>query len=479
MLLTKSDYMIGLQCPKYLWIKKNQPETLPQNSMATQHRFDQGHLIGQFAQKLFASGKLVQGNFSENIEKTKQFIEQKQTIFEAGILAGDLYSRADILEPEWNIYEVKSSTSVKEEHILDVAFQKYVYEKAGLNIQKCFLIHINNQYVKQGEIKPNELFIKADITEEVSKELPNVEPNISRIFKFLALKNPPEFQLIYIENSFYGNPVIDEFMDSLPDENVFQLYRGGKKCTELFGKKICKLIEIPDDYRLTAHQQIQKQCAKTGKPHINKEKLSEFIGSLKYPLCFLDFETFNTALPLFDGTKPYQQIPFQYSLHIVDKETRHLSFLAEGKQDPRKNFLQSLKSNLGSEGSIIVYNQSFEIGRLKELAEIFPEEQDWINSVIARIVDLIIPFRKFYYYNPKQKGSASIKDVLPAMTGKSYDELEITNGEDAGIMFLAITFGDVEDEKVRNNLLEYCKLDTEGMIWILDELKKVTNLINN
>ncbi|MBD3249178.1 DUF2779 domain-containing protein, partial [Candidatus Woesearchaeota archaeon] len=178
-------------------------------------------------------------------------------------------------------------------------------------------------------------------------------------------------------------------------------------------------------------------------------------------------------------TYPYQQIPFQYSLHVVDSpgsKPKHISFLAEGSKDPRKEFLSSLKEALGSKGDIIVYNQGFEKARLNELAELFPKEKKWVESIFERVVDLLIPFRNFHYYNPKQKGSASIKDVLPAITGKdSYKKLDINNGEDASLQFINMAFGDYtqqEKEETRENLEKYCALDTEAMIWIVDELRE-------
>jgi len=208
-----------------------------------------------------------------------------------------------------------------------------------------------------------------------------------------------------------------------------------------------------------------------------KDSIKKFIGKLNYPLYYLDFETINPVIPLFDGMKPYQRIPFQFSLHIVqeDGSTEHLSFLAEGKSDPRKKFVAELKNVLGNSGSIIVYNQSFEQGLLRELAETFPKYLEWVISLTPRFVDLIIPFRKFHYYNPVQKGSASIKKVLPAVTGKSYDGMYIADGMTASIRYIESEFGDCSEskrKKIRNSLEKYCGLDTEGMIWIIDELKK-------
>jgi hypothetical protein len=203
---------------------------------------------------------------------------------------------------------------------------------------------------------------------------------------------------------------------------------------------------------------------------------------LKYPLYFLDFETYQTAIPLYDGLKPYSQIPFQFSVHKVDKKGKktHYSFIAEGSRDPRNNFIKEIKENLGSKGSIIVYNQSFEQARLKEIGEFLPKEKNIVDKLIKRMVDLLIPFRNFDYYNRKQEGSASIKYVLPAMTNMSYKGMEIANGGQASMRYAYITHGDIagkkasleEIKKVRRDLEKYCELDTEAMIQVLEKLKE-------
>ena len=202
------------------------------------------------------------------------------------------------------------------------------------------------------------------------------------------------------------------------------------------------------------------------------------MGALKYPLYYLDFETFSPAIPIFDGTRPYQAIPFQYSLHLIEHEKatpKHSSFLTSGTDDPRPLLLTELKKWLGDSGSVVVYNQGFEEGILKDLALAFPEFDAWVNQVRPRFVDLLMPFRRFDYYHPSQKGSASIKRVLPALTGSSYEGLNISDGQQASITYQSVTYGNATDEVrngVRADLEKYCALDTEGMIWIVDRLRQ-------
>jgi len=268
--------------------------------------------------------------------------------------------------------------------------------------------------------------------------------------------------------------------DYLPPHNVLDLYRGAKKGFTLLDQGVQLLKEIPDDVKLTANQKIQKASAVSGKPHVNKRAISEFLKQLEYPLHYLDFETFGTAIPLFDGLRPYQQVPFQFSLHIVRSPgttPEHVRFLAEGRYNPRPAFMLKLREAIGRAGSIVAFNAPFELGRLKECCEVMPHFSDWLEGVEGRFVDLLTPFKRFACYHPEQHGSASMKAVLPALTGCGYAELEIREGGTASLEFLRVTFGkvaDAERQRVRQALEEYCGRDTEGMICIVGAFRRLS-----
>jgi len=479
MLLSKSKYLCGLQCPLLLWVGFNDKKRIPSIDASTLFRFDQGHLLGEYAKKLFPYGlNIPTSPFMANVKLTKKLLKQGKVLFEPGFMAGNIYSRADILVPvkdEWDIIEVKSTTSVKDINIHDVAFQKHCYIKSGLKIRKCFLMFVNNEYVRDGDINVNELFVKQDISSEVDEALVGIEGRIEKMFGIISSKEPSKILGLNC-NSPYECPLRDECWDFLEDGNVFELCMGGKKSFELFNSGVLKIRDIPDSFRLNAKQQIQKECSLSGKPHISSEEIKCFLKTLHYPVYFLDFETIATAVPLFNGVRPYQPVPFQFSLHVVGKNgsKEHFSFLSDGKGDPRPKFISSLKKVLGSKGSIVVYNKSFEIGVLRGL--FFQKEKKWVEDVVLRIVDLIVLFRNFSFYDSAQKGSASLKKVLPAVTGKNYNKLEIADGMTASLEFLRIMQGDVSDkdkEKLRKNLEKYCCLDTEGMVWIVDGLKGI------
>jgi hypothetical protein len=483
-LLTKSKYISGLQCLKCLWIQINEPEKIPETGIVKQHIFDQGHLVGELAKKMFPDGiDIPSDNFMGNTSETQKLLKQRRPLYEAGILTGSIYSRTDILNPvnenEWDIIEVKQSTSVKDVHIQDASFQKYCWETYGLKIRKCFLALINNKYVKNGLIDPQGLFKLHDITDKVKVAGEGIQNRIDAMLDTIKSSECPEVSIGKYCKDPYDCSLKERCWQFLPEDNIFTLYYGGKKCFDLFNEGILTVKDIPDDYKMGEKQHIQQACVISGDPFVNKERISEFLSSLEYPLYFFDFETIGPAIPLFDGTRPFQNIPFQFSLHIINDgnaKPEHFSFLASGVDDPRPALLKELKKLLGDTGSILTFNQRFEEGILKEMALAFSEYKTWVAQVCNRLVDLLSPFSNFDYYHPSQKGKASLKKVLPALTGKDYSELDIAEGQSASIAFLTVTYGEVTEEerqKVRNDLLKYCGLDTEGMIWIVEKLRDI------
>lgn len=484
-LLSKTKYLAGLQCPKLLWTQINQPESIPESDTVTQYIFDQGHLVGEYAKRLFPDGiNIPQDDFMENISATRKLLAERKPLFEVGILMGKIYCRVDILNPvnedEWDIIEIKSSTSVKDVHIDDVSFQEFCCEKAGLKIRTCKLGFINNQYVKNGEIDPEQLFILEDISDQVEEISETVEEQVINLFEVISNRTYPEVAIGPHCLAPYECPLRAECWGFLPEHSIFDLRGGKTKQFSLYEQGIMSIEDIPDDVSLSRQQKIQKECVMTGNVHVEKEEIRKFLNELKYPLYYLDFETFGPAIPIYDGTKPYQDIPFQFSLHVMENgasEPVHYSFLAEGREDPRPKLLCKLQELLGSEGSIIAYNSGFEEGVLRESIEAFPEYADWLEGILTRMVDLLFPFTNFHYYNASQKDTASLKKVLPAVTGKSYEEMSIGAGMDASIAYGRMIYSNTTEEeitRVRADLVKYCKLDTEGMIWIVNELRKLS-----
>ena len=481
-LLSKSQYMDGLVCPGFLWFSIHNKEKDTTRDLMTVHLMEQGAAVGELARTLYPDGiNALAGEDGDTAADTMKLLEQRKALFEAGFAAGEFYARVDILVPagkeSWDIIEVKGVTQIDDSHIQDCAFQKYVCENAGLKVRKVFLLHVNKEYIKKGGIDPRKLLILEDVTKDVGKEQDGIKERKGAVLAAATAKRKPAPSIELAGCNPKECPYTDECIGELPDDSVFYLYRAGAKAKQLYVRGIKKIGQIPKTEKLTANQAIQAECDKNSKVHMDKKVIKKFLSQLKEPVYYMDFETYAETIPRFDGMKPNQNITFQFSVHVLDKgQLTHHSYLAPCDMDPRPEFLKRLKAVLGTKGSIVVYNQSFEQSRLKELGEQFPEYQAWISTLDDRYVDLLLPFRAFGFYDPAQKGSASIKKVLPAVTGKSYEGMGISNGGDASVMYYkAVTgrLGKTAVIKLRANLEEYCGLDTEGMVWIVEKLTKL------
>lgn len=481
-LLTKSKFMNGLQCHRLLWTVCNQPRSLPPTGIVSQHIFEQGHEVDELGKKLYPEGvDIAAVSFADTINKTKAQLGKSRPIFQAGFKVADLYSRVDVLLPcgngEWELVEVKSSTEVKPEHYPDVAFQRHCCQKTGLSITKCSVARVNNKYVRKGDIDPQEFFVVEHVTEPADGAAVGMEDTIAAMFKVIASPECPESDLSPKCRDPRDCPLIDDCQSSLPDHHVLTLYYGKQAGYALLSQQVQCIKDIPAGFKLTASQRIQRECVLTNEPHIDGKAVQAFLGSLEYPIAYFDFETINPAIPLYDGTRPYQKIPFQFSLVVVPADgvdPRFFSFLAKTPNDPRPPLLAEMKRRMPDSGSIVVYNKSFEGPILKQLAESFPGYREWLDSLAPRLEDLLEPFKKFQYYHPAQKGSASMKEVLPVLTERSYEGMDINEGETASVLYWNVTHKPAPEatrQKVYADLEKYCGLDTDGMRSIVERLK--------
>ena len=486
--ISKSRFLSGVQCSKKIYFEYFRKDLKLPVSPSTQQIFDLGHTVGNLAQKNFPNGKDATpenfSDFSKSIEQTKQWIAEKtKTIYEATFATENTLVMLDILHRKddeiWAI-EVKSSTSVKEYHYTDSAFQYYVMTKSGCVPDRFFLMHINNQYVKNGELT-SELFHLEDITKDIIGMQSWVEENFDNLLKVLELKEEPIVEI----GAHCSSPFECEFSHHcwkhVPENSVFGLTRAGKKSWQLYKEEILKLEDIPEDYYLTFSQKLQVNGIKNNESYKDLPAIRNLFHTWEYPLHFFDFETIFAAIPVLDGTRPYQQVPFQYSLHIFNAENHifHKEFLADqrdfiySEMDPRKKMIEQMKLDFLDCGSIVTYNKSFEVGRLRELAKDFPEDAEFLFGLISRIVDLLVVFNKRWYYLPEMGNSASIKSVLPAIAPEfSYSDLEISDGGSASTLFHASILDDTQNTpELRENLLRYCERDTYGMVVIYQFLK--------
>lgn len=485
-MLSKSRFVRGLQCHKSLWLYNHRPELREKPSASQQAIFDSGAEVGILAQQLFPGGELIPYTgltLREQIDQTQKAISAGgSTIYEATFLYDDIFVKVDILQRAvdgWELYEVKSATGCKEVFLNDIAVQFHVVEGSGLFVARAYLVHINNEYVRRGRIKVGQLFSRLDVSHEVHLRQPDIKTEVARQ-KAMLDSNEPVIDIGPHCEDPYPCDFKSHCWSHVPTPSVFDLADIGKPDPfALYRRRILRLEDIPLE-ELGWRQQLQVRGTLQHQDQIDQTAVRRFLDGLWYPLCFLDFETtFMTPVPLFDGTRPFEQIPFQFSLHIQDEPEaalRHVAFLAEAGQDPQEAFMQKLSGALPENACILTYNQAFEIGRLKAIARRLPHWQERVTEIIAGIRDLMLPFREKSVYLWPMAGSYSIKRVLPALVPElSYDDLTIGNGEDASMAWLTIYHNpDAPDAAdLRGKLLEYCHLDTWGMVRIVDRLREL------
>jgi hypothetical protein len=486
--LSKSTFIRGVQCPKSIFLHKNFPELRDTISGSQQAVFTQGTNVGQLARQLFPNGIDVSPenyyDFEPSIQKTREVIKDGHpVIYEAAFQYDGTLAAIDILvnhKGKWKAFEVKSGSSISDTYILDTALQYHVITNSGIELDDISIVFINNQYIRTGEINIHELFTITSVCKEVISLQGFISDKIIELKELLKSGNTPEIDIGPQCTDPYPCDFIGNCWQHIPEDSIFDLYRlNTKKKFYLYNKGFISFDDLTDDVKLTKAQQLQVDCAKNGNDYINIKGIKAFLKSLHYPLYFLDFETFMPAVPLFENTRPYQQIPFQYSLHYMENPESpliHKYFLGDGKTDPRGMLLKQLLQDTEGKGSILVYNQAFEITRLKELARDFPDNSERIYRLIKRIKDLLPPFQQKLYYSPKMHGSASIKSVLPALVPNlSYQDMEIADGGAAMSAYAALhnEIDGNEIQKVREALLKYCHLDTLAMVKILEKLFEI------
>ena len=487
--ISKSQYLKGVQCPKALWYYRHRPDLKPEITAALQNLFDTGHEIGELARQYFKGGVEITAEYYEiarAIKLTGEAVRQGENIiFEATAGSSDgAYSRIDVLKKvdgsdAWDLIEVKASTGVKDYHLDDITFQRYAFAGAGYEIRKSILMHINNEYVRNGDLNLNELFSLVDCTAIVQEKINEIKGNLNNLINMVNSDTEPLIDIGDHCRSPFECDYIHHCWRHVPEYSIYNIF-SGRKLEELLVNDILEIADIPDDFETTERQNIDIRSFKLNRVHQDRDAIKNFLGTLRYPLYFLDYETVFPAVPLFDNSRPYQQIPFQYSLHIRENregDLRHVEFLHPDGSDPRPAFIQSLVENCGSKGSVVVYNQAFESGINNQLSVDFPEYSDRLDNITGRMVDLLVPFRARWLYHPDMKGSASLKRVLPAFVPElSYENLEIGDGETASLLYLScITDSALEQEKIQifRSLKEYCCQDTLAEVKLLEVLQNL------
>ncbi len=479
-----------LRHPGLLWLKKHDKSKIPPTSEALQAMFDDGHEFEKYAEKLFPTGvKIGSNSYQEYLtlpDRTKTEINRGTEIILQGRLeSGEITCIFDAIkkvgENEYDLYEIKSSTEVKVDHIFDLAFQTIVLENAGLKIRKTFVIHVNNKYERLGEIDIKQLVAESEVTEKVKNQIDETRELIQKALSIMMSVTPPDFSPRHV-----GLKALDEWMaiyeilfPQIHPHNIYKLtYLNPQIIGDLEDLGVKLIADIPDGFKLNDKQKRQVDAVKKDRQEINKTKIKEFFSRFKYPLYFFDYETFSALIPPFDGLRPYQKVPFQYSLHKIDEKglMTHKEFLHTENSHPGLPLLQQLVSDIGGTGTVLVWHESFEKGRNKELGEMFPEYAKAMNLLNERILDLKIPFSEGWFINKDFFGSASIKKVLPVLISElSYEKLNIHEGETASRKWKEVVLkgkNPEEKEQLMKDLLAYCRLDTLAMVQLFKFLEK-------
>ena len=480
---SKSKLMALRQCPKRLWLEIHRPD-LREDSAATQESFQIGHQVGDIAQRIYdplGLGALIDvqtEGFSRAFERTAELLQTTQTIFEAGFSAGGALAFADVMQPRqvdgkhgWRMVEVKSSTSVKDYHRDDVAVQAFVAQSAGVPLQSIALAHIDSSWTYPGNEDYSGLLKENDLTAEAFSRTEEVKTWIAQAQLVSAIPSEPAIETgahcdAPFACGFFGYCSRDVPKAQYP---VHWLPRIGAKAQQLAEQSVTELRDVPDA-QLNDRQQRVKAHTLANTVYFDAAGAAADLAVHSLPAYFLDFETIQFAVPIWKGTRPYQQNTFQFSLHTLadSGQLDHTAFLDLSGGDPSEPFAHALIAACGERGPVYAYNAGFETARMSELATRYPQFSAALLAINARVVDLL-PIARERYYHPSQQGSWSIKKVLPAVAPElRYDALDgVQDGGMAMAAFLEAIHPDTPAERknqIEQQLLAYCKLDTYAMV---------------
>ena len=487
--LSKSKYCQGVQCKKILWLEENKKEVKEEGS--NDSLLETGNQVGLLAKSLFGNYIDIkyQDDLHQMVEDTQKIIAKEEVcnITEASFFYENNFCSVDILrknKDQYEIYEVKSSTTLKDIYLEDASYQYYVLTSLGYDVRKVCVVHINKKYVRQGELEIEKLFQIEDITEIAKNKKKEIQANIKDIEDYMKRMEEPEEEIGLHCLSPYLCPYFTYCSSTLDQPNVLSIagMRDDKKF-ERIKNNTYRYQDLEKDRSLNPKYLEQVDFSLHNRPpKLEVDKIKEFLDTLTEPIYFLDFETYQQVIPEYDGVSPYDRIPFQYSLHSLEKgRLYHKEFLGEAGNDPRRSLAEQLVKDIPEDVCVLAYNMSFEKSVIASLAKNYPDLRKHLLKIRDHIQDLMIPFQKRYYYVKEMEGSFSIKYVLPALfpddPSLNYHNLEeVHNGVEAMNAFQELSQLSLEEqEKKRKHLLKYCELDTFAMVKIYQKLLTVVS----
>lgn len=488
--LSKSTLVRSIQCSKSLYLYKHFYQLRDKVSKSQQARFDRGHSVGFMARELFPGGKDLTPPsvfaYDQSVAATKALImNQYPVMYEAAFRHNGILVAMDILvckEGKWYAYEVKSSLKISKTYLQDAAIQYYVMTQSGLALEDIFIVHINNEYVKHGDIVLEELFKIQSVKEHAIEQKAYIEQLIEDARTIISGDEIPDVDIGeqcfkpytcdyqgYCWKGKQSHPIFQLSAMSLSDK-VNWVKQGFED-----------LATLPEEAIASKRLKIQYDAHLTQKEWIDSEALKEFFATANYPLYFFDIEAFQAAIPVFDGNTPFQAQPFQFSLHYKKDENsplEHYEYIVPPGEDGRKEFLLKFLEASERPGNIVVFNTLLEKAILYKLGKLFPEYAHEVKERIQRFVDLETVFRSDMYYHPAMKGSYSMKAILPSVAPQlTYNDLEVRDGSDAMLLYASLNADTPVDEleKSLRELLDYCRMDTLGVFYVFEYLRKVVS----
>lgn len=490
--LSKSEYMMFLKHPAWLWIKKHQPKLLPKIDAKLQTMFDQGHEFERYVESLFPDverlGFADYESYLQLPHRTREvWREGASSVAQGRYEFNEITCITDLLvkvsENTYKLVEIKSSTKAKEEHYFDLAFQRVVLEGAGYEIETCELAVVNSGYVRDGAINSNELVKFLDVTEQVNEKLELTRSKITQALMVIKQKNKPPLSPELARLSSYNEwmKIYQRVAPELPRDSIYRLPNiNAQQVTQLLEHGVHNVNEVAEQVSLPKTTQRYLRARRIGHRKEDKKTIKTFLDGLNYPLYFFDYETTQSLVPKWNRTKPYQQVTFQYSLHVLHKpdgELKHYEYLHRERSNPSQALLSQLAKDIGDHGSIISWHASFERDRNNELSTMYPEYRVFLEGINSRLVDLKIPFSEEMVIDPEFQGSASIKAVLPIFCPElDYTDLNIQEGTSAARLWKKAIFdldGKSPRDQIFKDLSMYCERDTYAMVAIHEKLRSI------
>ncbi len=484
--LSKSTLIRSIQCLKSLYLYKNHYNLRDIPDRKQQQKFDRGHRVGKLAQQLFPGGKDCTPpspmHFQQSIAATKLLVEKQfSVIYEAAFKFQGILVALDILECKggnFYAYEVKSSMSISQTYIQDCAIQYYVIQHFGIQLSDFQIVYINNNYVKNRVLEVDKLFKKKSVLKEILELQPFIQQKIDAAIEVLSNTQMPDVSV----GAHCTKPYPCDFMSycwkDIPANSIWFLQ--GVSLNDKLEAVNNGILTI-DAYANQHQEDVKLHSYLSNKEIIQSENIANYFKNVQYPICFFDVEAFQSAIPIFDGTKPYERIPFLYSLHIQQEANApfiHKDYFSATDGDYRKTFIKQFLEDTKTCKTILVYNDLIEKGVLYYLANLFPEFKPEIDKRIAIMLDVEIPFKRLDYYHPKQLGSLSLKTISATMLDiNPYNAVDVKDGQEAMAIYNELFYKSKEEQELYyDKLRSYCKTDTYVLSEVYKKLLKIANL---